>query len=649
MPYAPKKKNAPKPNKAGKDMPAVVESTIDYLKKHGVAQPIRTQPTKDVMKAEDLYKYLATLTYHDVKRWGKYLIADMKYQGIRGIIVILPKEKKVYVYSRSFNRLYNFEKEYGKQIFEDMANWIKKPTIIDTELYALSKEGEPLPQPIETGWAKNPEKYSKEVKPNIRAFDVMIANGKDIRNEPLEKRKEILDKLLDFEGGAVYTAESRKILNRPTSIVSMLKEALKQRTEGLVIKDPNSPYFYGKISDEAKNPWRKVKLFDTIDLRLRRVSVYPEKKDKVWFYKHWYLSPENKPTHETEADKGIQNAKLDHAYYARFTKNLLDLLDYKLAVAKGKMVKVDPEKTVVIDGKRIKLVDYYGRDKIPEQIILKKPEQPIVEVYSEQITPDYKLSGVKIVGIREDKQKADNLGVIKRLYRMYYSLPPSQLDARNTLMRIMESKGSVYDKIIKMVDYKRPDLLFTEAYTVGYLQSILPEVANLKGVTQRNVFHPERTVFGHVMSMLKGTARYKGILPKRELLDLRLAVLLHDSGKLNKIKKYDRSGRSWFPGHDKLSVEIAKKALDRLKVPSSDKKAILWVIQNHMIFNKYLKMSPEERRRLLNHKYSEILIAHYYLDGLNILDKQKTIEVMKSDIMHLASPNKRKILEKILS
>ncbi len=114
------------------------------------------------------------------------------------------------------------------------------------------------------------------------------------------------------------------------------------------------------------------------------------------------------------------------------------------------------------------------------------------------------------------------------------------------------------------------------------LKEILPEVNVLEKIEQYPIFHPEGDVYKHTLIMLRN-------LPKDASLNLKLAVLLHDLGKARAIQIKDlRTGRrrdlkspveffsseEYDPknervqniGHAKVSVELARKIMARLKI-----------------------------------------------------------------------------------
>jgi ATP-dependent DNA ligase len=367
-------------------------------------QPVRTQPTMEVFTSKDsdytIAQRIVKLTAKDVKSWGKNIIADVKYDGIRAMIVIDPKKKEVRVLSRSLATLKKFEKKYNDLILKNITKIVKDKSVMDAELYALGPNGEILPGPTVTGWAKNPtaEKYN-QIQPSIEVFDVMVLNSKDVRKLPLKYRKRLLEIALRKDDDRILDVADTRMMQNSSRLIDWLFQGKvnKRGFEGLVLKDPESEYFYSKPTN---NPWKKVKAVDTLDLRLKAVSAYPE--GKVFnFYKHWEMTPSDADM-TVKADKGIQEAEFDYNFYINFTKGIINKWKSGRYEADGPMVQVASD-----------LIDVYGVKEVPKRIKMKKG--PIIELFVEKMSDNLQPSGTKIVRIRDDKKEADKVEDMVRL------------------------------------------------------------------------------------------------------------------------------------------------------------------------------------------------------------------------------------------
>jgi bifunctional non-homologous end joining protein LigD len=77
-------------------------------------------------------------------------------------------------------------------------------------------------------------------------FDVLWADGRDVRELPLRERKELLSGLLAFRGPLRYTT------HRTTDGVAYYEQACAKGWEGLVVKRGDAPYRAGRSPDWLK-------------------------------------------------------------------------------------------------------------------------------------------------------------------------------------------------------------------------------------------------------------------------------------------------------------------------------------------------------------------------------------------------------------
>lgn len=362
-------------------------------------QPVRTQPVMEIFTSKDndysIAQRIVKLTAKDVKRWGDLIIADLKVDGARALLIVDPKKRDVRILSRRLKPFKKFREKYKEMILESLSPLVKDQSVFDAELYALSKDGKVIPGHVVSGWIRNPndEKYSN-IKPSVQVFDIVMFNKKDLRGLPLKYRKRLLEIALR-DSGILQVADTRRMKNSSRLIDWLFNSKVKKRGfEGLVLKDPESIYFYGKPKN---NPWKKVKSVDSLDLRLVATEAYPSDKP-FRFYKHWRMSPQDSEM-IVKADKAIKAAGFNNDFYIDFTKKLLDKWrrgEIRADESAG-MVKVDE-----------RFRDIYGVSEVPRKLIL-GDKGPIVELFVEKMSETLQPSGTKIVRIRDDKEVADTL------------------------------------------------------------------------------------------------------------------------------------------------------------------------------------------------------------------------------------------------
>jgi len=111
-------------------------------------------------------------------------------------------------------------------------------------------------------------------------------------------------------------------------------------------------------------------------------------------------------------------------------------------------------------------------------------------------------------------------------------------------------------KILKVP--QRPSRAFYLMEKSGLLEIILPEIARLDGVDQRNGYH-HKDVFRHSLQVLDNIAE------KTNKFELRFTALIHDIAK-PQTKKYIE-GKGWtFYGHEEIGARMVKPLCRRLKL-----------------------------------------------------------------------------------
>ena len=139
----------------------------------------------------------------------------------------------------------------------------------------------------------------------------------------------------------------------------------------------------------------------------------------------------------------------------------------------------------------------------------------------------------------------------------------------------------------------------------GLLDSLLPEVAALRGVEQPPEFHPEGDVWSHTMLMLEGLRS-----PSEPLA---WGVLLHDIGKPDTFRMADRIR---FHGHVDRGLELAQGICSRLRFSNLDTARVLALVGNHMKFMDLRRMRPGKVRRFVEQEHFDDHLELHRLDCL---------------------------------
>lgn len=214
----------------------------------------------------------------EVKEW----IAERKWDGIRGQIIV--REGELFVWSRGEELITAKFPE-----FEALRDQLPSGTVIDGEILAYEK-GQPMNFNVlqtRIGRKNVSKNILKKAPVVMMAYDLLEHQGKDIRQEPMHKRRKYLEKVL-------AKVNSDKLLLSPLLEKNSWQELAEARdqsrayyAEGLMLKHRDSTYKVGR----KKGDWWKWKIDPlTIDAVLlyamrghgRRANLYSDYTFAVW-------------------------------------------------------------------------------------------------------------------------------------------------------------------------------------------------------------------------------------------------------------------------------------------------------------------------------------------------------------------------------
>lgn len=185
--------------------------------------------------------------------------AEWKFDGAR--VQIHKKGDEVTLYSR---RLENITDS-----LPDIVAAVKKTVkadsaILDGEAVAIDEDGRP--KPFQEILKRFRRKYDvqnkvKHIPLILNLFDIMCLNGESLIELPLRQRREFL--VSSVENSNLVHVDSQIITSDILQINSMYEQALQAGHEGIMIKNPESPYSPGK---RGKNWLKKKPVMETLDL-----------------------------------------------------------------------------------------------------------------------------------------------------------------------------------------------------------------------------------------------------------------------------------------------------------------------------------------------------------------------------------------------
>lgn len=142
-----------------------------------------------------------------------------------------------------------------------------------------------------------------------------------------------------------------------------------------------------------------------------------------------------------------------------------------------------------------------------------------------------------------------------------FSVEQSVLEAAKMMAPRLKivSQERITDELMKILSSRKPSIGLQLMHEAGVMKVVLPEVASLGGVDQRQDFH-HKDVFQHTLRVLDNVA---GI---SENVWLRVATLLHDVAKPR--TKLFQEGEGWtFHGHEEIGARMVKPIFRRMRFP----------------------------------------------------------------------------------
>ena len=185
----------------------------------------------------------------DVSEWS----IEHKWDGIRSQTII--REDKIFVWSRGEELVTDKYPE-----FQSLLDVIPNGTVIDAEILAFPNNEIGTFNDLQTriGRKTVSAKLLKSQPVILKAYDILEWEGKDIRNETYEFRRNVLEKLYENlkHKTLPFHLSERKSVNSWAEVTKERALARAMRSEGLMLKRKDSTYQVGR----KKGDWWKWKL-----------------------------------------------------------------------------------------------------------------------------------------------------------------------------------------------------------------------------------------------------------------------------------------------------------------------------------------------------------------------------------------------------
>lgn len=316
-------------------------------------------------------------------------ILEYKYDGAR--IIIHKKGDKLWFYTR---RLENITKQFP-ELREYVMKAVKaEECIIEGEMIGFDKKtGKPMPFQFLSQRIKRKydiEKMVKEIPIQVNLFEIVYLNGKELFDEPLRKRRDLLKKIIKPIEGKFQLAKALETKDLKKA-EKFYKEALRAGQEGLIVKNLDAKYQPGR---RVAGGWLKVKpVMENLDLVI--IGAQWGTGKRAGFLSSFVLGCRDEEGNFLECGMIGTGIKEKEETGVSF-KQLTDMLKPYITQELGNVVKIKPK--VVVE------VAYEEIQKSPNY------------------ESGYALRFPRVVRIRFDKgpEEADTIKRIERLYKMQF-------------------------------------------------------------------------------------------------------------------------------------------------------------------------------------------------------------------------------------
>lgn len=304
---------------------------------------------------------------------------EWKFDGSR--VQVHWDGKRVTVYSRRLENVTNALPE----IVEEIKKHVKPNVILDGEVIAV-KDGKPMPfQHVLRRFRRKHDvsKMIEKIPLQVYFFDV-IYSEKETIDLPLSERRKILESVIE-ESEKVKVAK-QVVTSEVKEVRRIYDEAINAGHEGVMIKNPSSPYVPGKRGKH----WLKLKaIMETLDLVVVGGEWGEGKRS------HW-LSSFELACLDTVSGRLLKVGKVATGFTEEDLEELTEMFKPLIVSQEGKKVEFVPKYVF----------------EVAYQEIQKSPKYE----------SGYALRFPRFVRLRDDKDvdEADTIERVERLYKLQF-------------------------------------------------------------------------------------------------------------------------------------------------------------------------------------------------------------------------------------
>ncbi|MSU20454.1 MAG: CCA tRNA nucleotidyltransferase [Pedosphaera sp.] len=228
--------------------------------------------------------------------------------------------------------------------------------------------------------------------------------------------------------------------------------------------------------------------------------------------------------------------------------------------------------------------------------------------------PDLKAKILRAIGVAEDRFAEDHLRLLRAVRftaQLDFQIEEKTFEAleKNASSIVTVSAERVRDELIKLFHPPHSARGLDLLRQSGLLAHVLPELTATIPCEQSPDYHPEGTVYNHILRMLE-------LMPPDPEPSLPWAVLLHDVAKPLTSSRDPKTGSIHFYGHETLGAQMAEEILLRLRFPRRQTDEIVACVNQHMQFKDVPQMRKATVRRMLLRPTFPLELALHRLDCL---------------------------------
>lgn len=227
---------------------------------------------------------------------------------------------------------------------------------------------------------------------------------------------------------------------------------------------------------------------------------------------------------------------------------------------------------------------------------------------------DLRARLIRTIGPPEDRFAEDHLRLLRAVRlaaQLDFQIEPATWRAIQALATKISgiSAERIRDELLKLFQPPHAARGLELIQESGLLKEILPELASTVQCEQSPEYHPEGSVFKHLVLMLRH-------LPAHADPSLAWSVLLHDIAKPLTAARDPDTGSVHFYGHERIGADMASEILERLRFPRKQIEEIVKTVRCHMQFKDVPAMRKATLRRLLLRPTFQLELDLHRLDCL---------------------------------